>query len=301
MLRDALNRSPDYGTTVTSIQKLNPQHDEGGSRQHGKRRIHAVKKAPVSGQKIRGILDADKALEHRLPKVACNRKRNEERKRAHAPKKTGIVKEKVREDVLLHAEDIGQQEEDDHDHIGADRTLKGLLGRDGGGHAVLAPGPTAEVGRDVGSPDNEKNGKHEHPVALLEEPQKRQIGGGHEGHGGPEALALRNFEAVLTVEELGKEDHKPSKHDAAVHDQQEPVHAVKRPRPIKRQLNDHFHSGHKKGGTRPETADAQPLVERRAESDGHDAGKGERTDVDRERQDGQQHDCGDHAGHQHDE
>lgn len=255
----------------------------------------------MAGQQVRGVLDADKALEHRLPEVTGNRERNEHREHANAPQEARIVEEVVREDVLLHAEDVREREEDDHDHVGADRALEGLLGRNGGRHAVLAPGATAEVGGDVGSPDDEEHGEDEHPVALFKEPEKRQVGGGHEGHGGPEALALRDLEAVFTMEEFRKEDHEPGQHHAAVHEQQEPVHAVKRPRPVERKLDHHFDGGDEKSGTGTEAADAQPLIERGAEGNGHDACKGKRTNVDRERQNGQQHGCGDHARKQHDE
>ena len=68
-----------------------------------------------------------------------------------------MVKDVVGKDDLLVTEDVGEHEEDHHDHIGAKRPLEGFLRRNSWRHRVLAPGAAAEVGRDISAPDDKKD------------------------------------------------------------------------------------------------------------------------------------------------
>lgn len=135
----------------------------------------------MAGQQIRRILDAHQALQLRFPQIARNRERNENGENQHAPQEVHVRKDKVRKDVDLIAEGVAQKEEDDDDHVSADRPFPGLLRRNRRRHVVLAPGAAAEISGNVGAPDNEKNGQHKHPVAHFKEPQERQISGGDKG------------------------------------------------------------------------------------------------------------------------
>ena len=131
--------------------------------------------------------------------------------------------------------------------------------------------------------------------------KKREIGGGNEGDRGPEAGRDLHLETGFAVEELGKKDHEPGDHDAAVHKEKEPLHARKRPRPVERELRHHFDGRDEKGRTGPEAGHAEPLEENRAEGDRHHARKGKRPEGDGGGKDDQKDDRGNDALHQHGE
>ena len=169
------------------MQELHPEHDPAGGGKDRKRRVESVEEATVAGEQVRGVLDVHEALQHRFPEVARNREGDEAREDDDAPEEADVVEDQVREDVFLHAEPIREKEEDDHDHVGADRAFDRLVGGNRRGHLVLAPGSAAEVGRNICAPDDEEDREHHHPVAHFIEVEKREIGGGNEGDRGPEA------------------------------------------------------------------------------------------------------------------
>ena len=106
---------------------------------------------------MRRILDARQTLEHRFPQIACDGKRNQTGEHNQSPDKTRVLKDEVCEDILLVAEPPRQDEENDDDHVGADCTFPGLVGRNRRTHLMLAPGAAAEISADVCSPHDKED------------------------------------------------------------------------------------------------------------------------------------------------
>ena len=126
----------------------------------GNRRVDAVENAAMAGQERAAVLDAGAALDERFEQVADDAHRDQEDDdQRHADVAEAIDDDRVEAfagglgDVVDREPGRGDEERAGH---AAPHALPALAGTDRRRELALAERPAAEIGEDVGRPDEEK-------------------------------------------------------------------------------------------------------------------------------------------------
>mmetsp|Transcript_10610 Transcript_10610/g.43396 ORF Transcript_10610/g.43396 Transcript_10610/m.43396 type:complete len:317 (+) Transcript_10610:269-1219(+) len=270
-------------------------------REGGQQRIDAVQHTAVARQQAAAVLGADGPLDQGFKQITDHAHRREEHHRQQRHEAVALYQQREhagRVDSQLHVDHMDpHQTQQDHAHLAAPDALPALAWADRRCQLAAAEGPAAEVGGNVGHPYQAEDRQDEvdamHPRL-------------HDGKpGAPQQQGTeRQPQRRCDLRPAGGAD--PQRKSAAQHPHpggQPPGPGRRRVQATDQQGPDAGQRQRRAGGQRPDAGQAvQPCPFPTGGTDHQHGQPGEgpgRGREQRRQQQGQQHDCGDHAGPQH--